>query len=97
MAKKAKTTEPTETIEPNAEAVAAAIAEGLVLIEQGKPKIEAAMAIYSKLEGESQETIVGAFIAGATLTEKGALTYWYNCRRKLSKIRLLKSVETSSK
>ena len=73
------------------------VAEGLVLIEQGKPKIEAAMAIYSKLEGESQETIVDAFIAGATLTEKGALTYWYNCRRKLSKIRLLKSVGTSTK
>lgn len=73
----------------NAEAVTAAIVAGKTLIDQGKPKIEAAMSIYIALEGEPQEIVVKAFIDGATLTEKGALTYWYNCRRKLRKQRLL--------
>jgi len=71
------------------EAIEAAIAEGKVLIDQGKPKIEAAMAIYTKLENQPQEVVVKAFIEGANLTEKGALTYWYNCRRKLAKQKLV--------
>jgi len=83
-----KKVESTPKVEPDQDAVAGAIAEGKTLIEQGKPKIEAAMAIYAKLEGQSQETIVAAFIEGASLTPKGALTYWYNCRRKLAKNRL---------
>ncbi len=72
----------------NAPLIEEAVAAGRLLIEQGKPKIEAAMAIYEKLEQLSQETVVKAFIDGADLTTKGALTYWYNCRRKLRKIRL---------
>ncbi|MDN2584353.1 isoaspartyl peptidase/L-asparaginase [Aquibium sp. ELW1220] len=62
-----------------------AIAEGRAMIDQGSSKIDAAMAIYRLLEDQPQETIVQAFQTGATLTEKGALTYWYNCRRKLAK------------
>jgi hypothetical protein len=31
---------------------------------------------------------VAAFVEGASLTPKGALTYWYNCRRKIAKKRL---------
>jgi|GEM_PF-1244002 len=85
----AKKPEPTSKTEPNEEAVRAAIAEGKALIDQGKTKVEAAMAIYTQIEGESQETIVKAFVEGASLTEKGALTYWYNCRRKVKKLRLL--------
>lgn len=84
-----KKSEPTTKIEPNEEVVRSAIAEGKALIDQGKTKVEAAMAIYTKIEGESQETIVKAFVEGASLTEKGALTYWYNCRRKMKKLRLL--------
>ena len=37
------------------------------------------------MKDEPKEVIVAAFIEGATLTEKGALTYWYNCRRKAAK------------
>ncbi|MGI8391965.1 hypothetical protein [Brucella anthropi] len=61
-----------------------AISEGKKLIAAGKSKIDTALAIYAKLEGMEQDLIVRAFIEGATLTEKGALTYWYNCRRRLA-------------
>ena len=84
-----KTTPTTTTTEPNVEAVKAAIAAGKALIDEGKTKAEAAMVIFMQIEGESQDTVVKAFVEGATLTEKGALTYWYNCRRKLNKMRLL--------
>ena len=67
------------------ETVKAAIAEGKALIKDGKPKVEAAMAMYAKLKGADRETVVQAFIEGAGLTEKGAVTYWYNCRRKAGK------------
>lgn len=62
-----------------------AISEGKKLIAAGKSKIDTALSIYEKLEGMEQDVIVRAFIEGATLTEKGALTYWYNCRRRLAK------------
>lgn len=67
--------------------IEAAILEAKSLIVAGKPKIDAALAIYEKLEGMEQDVIVKAFIEGATMTEKGALTYWYNCRRRLAKER----------
>lgn len=94
MAKKSIPT--TITNEPNVEAVKAAIAAGKALIEQGKTKAEASMAIYLQIEGESQETVVKAFVEGATLTEKGALTYWYNCRRRVKRMRLLGQIERNS-
>jgi hypothetical protein len=78
---------PVEAIPENPDVVESAIAEGRSLIEQGKSKIDAAMAIYRQLEAMPQETIVKAFVEGATLTDKGALTYWYNCRRKLARER----------
>lgn len=59
-----------------------AIIAGKALIDEGKPKIDAAMSIYIALLGESQDTVVSAFIEGAALTPKGAVTYWYNCKRK---------------
>lgn len=90
-----KKIEPTTKTETNVEAVKAAVAAGKVLIGEGKTKAEAAMAIYLQIEAESQETVVKAFVEGATLTEKGALTYWYNCRRKLKKERLLGQVRAA--
>lgn len=65
--------------------IKAAIAEGRAVIKDGKTKIEAAMAIYKKLRGADRETVVAAFVEGAGLTQAGAVTYWYNCRRKSSK------------
>lgn len=92
-----KKTEPTPQPEPNVEAVKAAIAAGKALIEQGKTKAEASMAIYLQIEAESQETVVKAFVEGATLTEKGALTYWYNCRRRVKRMRLLDKFKAEGK
>ena len=68
-------------------AIAAAIARGKSLIADGKSKADAAREIFTSIKDETKDTIVAAFVAGATLTPKGALTYWYNCRRQASKVR----------
>ena len=83
MAKKKQT----EITPPSDDLITQAVLEGQTLIAEGRPKVEAAMAIYRLLENSPQETIITAFIDGASLTPKGALTYWYNCRRKLSRER----------
>lgn len=62
-----------------------AIAKGLSILKEGKTKADAARAMYDTIKGEPKEVIVAAFVQGATLTEKGALTYWYNCKRKAAK------------
>jgi len=87
---------PVQASEPNLDAIAAAIAAGKVLIDEGKTKVEASMAIYALIENESQETIVKAFVEGASLTEKGALTYWYNCRRRMKKLRFAQAAADAS-
>jgi hypothetical protein len=81
MARKSKAPAP-QSVVTDERRVAEAIKEGQALIAQGKTKIDAAMAIYRLIEDHSQETLVRAFVEGAALTERGALTYWYNCRRK---------------
>ncbi|HEX2830230.1 MAG TPA: hypothetical protein VHP37_28075 [Burkholderiales bacterium] len=62
-----------------------AIKAGLAAIKEGKSKADAARLIYDALQAEDKELIVAAFVEGATLTPKGALTYWYNCKRKTVK------------
>ena len=62
-----------------------AIAKGKALIKEGKSKADAAMVIFEALKAEDKEVVIAAFVQGATLTEKGAVTYWYNCRRKTRK------------
>ena len=85
MAKSKK--QQTDTNTPSEDLIAQAIHEGQTLIAEGKTKVEAAMAIYRHLQESPQEVVLQAFIDGASLTPKGALTYWYNCRRKLSQER----------
>lgn len=84
MARKKKQT---ETTTPSDDLIAQAVAEGQALITEGKTKVEAAIAIYRHLNDSPQEVVLQAFIDGASLTPKGALTYWYNCRRKFSQER----------
>ena len=74
-----------EFVAANAERIRAAIEQGQALIAEGKTKADAARAIYNEIKDEPKEVITAAFVVGATLTEKGALTYWYNCRRKAAK------------
>jgi hypothetical protein len=62
-----------------------AIAKGKAFIKEGKFKADAAMVIFEVLKTEEKEVVIAAFVQGATLTEKGAVTYWYKCRRKAKK------------
>lgn len=62
-----------------------AIAKGQALIKEGKSKADAAMAMFELIKDEDKEVIAAAFVQGATLTEKGSVTYVYNCRRKAQK------------
>ena len=79
-----------------------AIKIGEDLIKKEITKTEASMVMYRLLYegGCDQETIVDAFVKGASLTPMGARTYFYNCKRKyqkeLKKKEAAKS-ETSSK
>lgn len=79
------TTASTDQIDPTV--ITSAIDAGQTVINDGKPKIDAAMVIYRMLENLDQQTVVGALINGANLTPMGAVTYWYNCRRRLAKER----------
>jgi len=63
-----------------------AIAKGNALIKEGKTKADVAMVIFEALKAEEKDAVIAAFVQGATLTEKGAVTYWYNCRRKSKKL-----------
>lgn len=72
-------------IDLNKPSIKEAIAKGKGLIKEGKSKADAAMEIFVALKDEEKDVVIAAFIQGATLTEKGAVTYWYNCRRKAKK------------
>lgn len=63
-----------------------AIVMGKAALAEGKSKVDAAMVIYIDLIKEDKDLIIAAFVQGATLTEKGAVTYFYNCRRKFKKL-----------
>lgn len=73
-------------IDLNKPVIKEAITKGKALIKDGGPKVDAAMLIFEALKGEDKEVIIAAFVQGATLTEKGAVTYFYNCRRKAKKV-----------
>lgn len=73
-------------IDLNKEVIKEAITKGKAIITEGKSKVDAAMSIYEALKAEEKEVIIAAFVQGATLTEKGAVTYFYNCRRKSKKM-----------
>ena len=86
----AKVTDKPAVIEPkkidlNKPVIKEAITKGKAIITEGRSKVDAAMSIYDALKAEEKEVIIAAFVQGATLTEKGAVTYFYNCRRKSKK------------
>jgi hypothetical protein len=61
------------------------IQEGKRVIKEGGTKVEASMTMFRLIHDLNQDDVVKAFVEGASLTPKGALTYWYNCRRKMKK------------
>ena len=62
-----------------------AIAKGLEVISTGGSKADAARVIYEMIHDEVREIIVQAFVDGATLTIKGAPTYFYNVKRQIER------------
>jgi hypothetical protein len=44
-------------------------------------KVSVATQMFALIHNEPREIISKAFMEGANLTEKGAMTYYYNCRR----------------
>ena len=86
----AATPTPAAAVEPkkidmNKQTIKEAIAKGKAVIKEGKSKADAAMVIFEALKAEDKDVVIAAFVQGATFTEKGAVTYWYNCRRKATK------------
>jgi hypothetical protein len=73
-------------IDLNQPLIKEAIAKGKSLIKEGKTKADVAMVIFEALKAEEKDVVIAAFVQGATLTEKGAVTYWYNCKRKAKKV-----------
>lgn len=67
------------------ETVKQAVADGKAAMKEGKTKVEASLVIFGKLKGADRETVVAALKEGAGLTDKGAMTYYYNCKRKAGK------------
>lgn len=85
-------TESTDKVEAatsptNAANVKKAVALGKDMKKQNPEvsKADVARAMYELIREESREVIVQAFIDGASLTPKGAQTYFYNCKRKMKK------------
>jgi hypothetical protein len=74
-------------IEPkNPVLVKKAVALGKEMMKQEEvTKADAARKMYDLIHEEPREIIVKAFIEGASLTPKGAQTYFYNCKRKQRK------------
>ena len=62
-----------------------AIAKGKELLKEGKTKADVAMVIFEALKAEEKDAVIAAFVQGVGLTEKGSVTYWYNCKRKARK------------
>lgn len=58
---------------------------GQSLISSGKTKVEATRAMYPLIKDESRDVICQAFVNGADLTERGAMTYFYNAVRHFRK------------
>jgi hypothetical protein len=76
----------------NKSSVKKAIDQGKSGIADGKTKVDVVRIMYPFIVNESPEVIWAAFVEGAGLTEKGAVTYWYNVRRDVKKGKLKLSV-----
>jgi transcriptional/translational regulatory protein YebC/TACO1 len=78
-------------IDMNKQSIKDAIAKGKELLKEGKTKADVAMVIFEALKAEDKDVVIAAFVQGAGLTEKGSVTYWYNCKRKAGKTAVAKT------
>jgi transcriptional/translational regulatory protein YebC/TACO1 len=74
-----------EKVDMSKPSIKDAIAKGKALLKEGKTKADVAVVIFEALKAEEKDVVIAAFVQGAGLTEKGSVTYWYNCRRKAKK------------
>lgn len=58
---------------------------GKKLTAEGATKAAASMEVYQRIKDQPRDVAAAVFVAGVGLTEKGAVTYWYNCKRKSEK------------
>ena len=59
-----------------------AIEKGKEILDKDGSKAAAAREIFTMLQNEHRDVVLKAFIEGATITIKGAPTYYYNINRK---------------
>ncbi len=62
-----------------------AIAEGRQILADSGSKAAAARHIFELINSEPREVVLQAFIEGASVTPKGAPTYFYNISRKFKR------------
>lgn len=82
------TTNTSNELKPkNAAQVKKAVTLGQEMKKKGgeTTKADIARAMYELISDEPREVIAQAFVDGAGLTPKGAMTYFYNCRRRAAK------------
>ena len=80
-----ETTTTTKKPDLNKANIKKAIAQGKEMIKSGMSKADVSREIYDLVKDEEKEVILQVFQQGASLTEKGSLTYLYNIKRKLNK------------
>lgn len=74
-----------------------AIAKGKEILSEGGSKADAARAIYARLLDETREVVLRAFMEGATVTEKGSPTYFYNISRKFKREQAKEKAQAKTK
>lgn len=88
MGKQPTEQQPKQIQPTNAENFHKAIQIGQTAIKEGKTKADAVRMMFPMVFEEPREVIWQAFIDGAGLTDKGAVTYLYNVRRAHKKGKL---------
>lgn len=71
---------------PKDPAVDKAVAAGKASIAQGKSKVDATRVMFPLVEHLPREVIWQTFQEGASLTERGAITYHYNRIREKKRV-----------
>lgn len=78
------TPQPQEPVQPvDVARYKRAVELGRDILQQTNSKAQASREIYKLLMDESREVVLQALIDGATVTPKGAPTYFYNIKKKL--------------
>lgn len=62
-----------------------AVKQGQSVLKEGGSKADAARAMFESIHDLPRDNVIEAFIVGATVTTKGAPTYYYNVSRKFKR------------